>query len=173
MTKKTKNKSGGTKMDKIDAQSSGNKIDTACVKEMVTISQIRKGKVIATRHSDKITTTGIAEITKLFGGGGTAFSYLALGTGTTGAAAGDTALEAESSATGLDRASVVPTYTVATASLEHTWTMTAVGTIAITEEGEFNASSGGVMAAHQVFGALNVSTDDEIKVTHKNAFAEG
>ena len=149
------------------------KVDTACAHDVVTIQHIRKGKVIATRHSDKITTAGLAELAKLWGGIGTAFNYLALGTGTAAAAAGDTALGAELSATGLDRALVTPTATVATAVLDYTWTMTAAGTIAVTEEGELNSSSGGVLGARQVFAALNVIATDQIRVTHKNAFAEG
>lgn len=152
----------------------GGKVDTMGAKEFVTLELIRNGKVIEKRHSDKITTTGLAEITQLFGGGGTAFTAIALGTGTTAAAAGNTALEAEiTSGTDLERAGVTPTYTVATAVLEHTFTMTADSTVAVTEEGEFNAMADGVMAARQVFAALNVTKNDEIKVTHNNAFAEG
>ena len=147
------------------------RVDTCGVKETVTIQHIRKGKVIATRHSDKITTVGLAELAKLFIATGTAFTALALGTGTAAAAASDTALGTEITAGGLARAAASLSSSAATATLEHTWTATTA--YAVTEEGEFNAMSGGVIAARQVFAALNVVNTDEIRVTHKNAFAEG
>ena len=149
------------------------KLDTACVKEHVTIQHIRGDKVIAERHSDKFTSIGLVELAKLFGGAGTAMTYLALGIGTTPAEAGDTDLESEIVDVGLERQSVTPTYSGSTAILGYTWTKTGPSTVAVTEEGEFNAAAAGILAAHQVFGALNVSLDDEIKVTHRNVFAEG
>lgn len=149
------------------------KLDKACVREFVTIKHIRGDKVIAERHSDKITTAGLLELAKLFGGAGTAFTALALGIGTTPAAAGDTGLESEISNVGLVRVGITPTYAGETATLEYTWTKTGASTVAVTEEGEFNAMSDGKLAAHQVFAALNVTEDDEIKATHRNVFAEG
>jgi len=143
------------------------------VKDSMIIKHIRGDQVIAERYCDKITTIGLVELAKLFGGAGTAMTYLALGTGTTPAAAGDTALEAEITTSGLERTSVTPTYDGSSAILTHTWTKTGADTIAVTEEGELNAASGGILAAHQVFAALNVTAPDEIKVTHGNVFAEG
>jgi hypothetical protein len=99
-----------------------------------------------------------------------AFTYLAVGTGTTAAAAGDTALETEITDSGLARASATAsrvTTAVAndTAQLVYTWSVT--GSKAITEEGILNAGASGTLLARQVFSAVNVVNGDEFKVTHK------
>lgn len=87
--------------------------------------------------------------------------YMALGTGSTPAALGDTSLEAE-----LDRNPLsVPGGTVAGAVItyETTWAP-GDGTGAITEAGLFTASTGGTMLARTVFPVVNKGADDTITV---------
>lgn len=96
-----------------------------------------------------------------------AFDYIALGTGTTAAAAGDTALESEITTGGGERAQATGTrmttaVTNDTSQLEATFNFT--GSHAVTESGVFNASSSGDMAARQVFDVLNVSNGDQLTV---------
>jgi hypothetical protein len=90
--------------------------------------------------------------------------YIALGTGTTSPASGNTALETELAGGGYSR--VAGTLTNGT----NTWTNTATfspgnGTAAITEAGLFTASSTGTMFARQVFSAYNKAAGDTMVIT--------
>lgn len=107
-------------------------------------------------------------------GGEAAFTYIALGTGTTAAAAGDTALQTEISTNGGGRANstasrVTTTVTNDTAQLQNTFTFT--GSFAITESGVLNAASVGTLLARQVFSAVNVISGDNLQITWKFAFS--
>lgn len=122
-----------------------------------------------------VTNTGKAAMASRFNGAGAeaAFTYLAVGTGTVAAAAGDTALGAEISTSGLSRANatvsrVTTTQTNDTAQAQYTWT--ASGSVSPSEAGIFNASSVGVMAARQVFTAIPLSTSDNFQLTYKVQF---
>lgn len=91
-------------------------------------------------------------------------SYIALGTGTTSPASGDTTLETELVGGGYSR--VLGTLT----NSLNTWTNTAQfdpgnGTAAITEAGLFSASSAGTMFARQTFAAYNKAAGDTMIVT--------
>jgi hypothetical protein len=115
---------------------------------------------------------------RLYGTSLAAFGAIGCGTGTTAAAAGDTALQTGVKTDGTGDAGV---HAIATASV--TWssvtttqtndTAQAVGTatytasIAITESGVFNADTNGTMLAHQVFTAVNVVSGDSIQFTWK------
>jgi len=87
-------------------------------------------------------------------------NFIALGTGTTGAVAGDTALETE-----------IGTRVAGTiSSSTNIWTNQAtfgpgVSTGAITEAGIFSASSGGTMLARQTFAVQNKLAGDTIVFT--------
>ena len=99
-----------------------------------------------------------------------AFTYLAVGIGTTGAAVGDTTLESEIVDSGLERAAgsasrVTTTETDDTAQLVKTWTVT--GSKAVTEAGVLNAASTGTLLARQVFSAINVVSGDSLQLTYK------
>jgi hypothetical protein len=98
------------------------------------------------------------------------FTYIALGTGTNAAAAGDTALQTESSTNGLSRANstasrVTTSVTNDTAQLQNTFSVT--GTVAVTESGVLNAASTGTLLARQVFSAINVVNGDSLQITWK------
>jgi len=97
-----------------------------------------------------------------------AFTFVAIGTGTVAAAAGDTTLGAEITTGGGARAAatasrVTTDVTNDTARLVLTYSFTA--SFAVTESGAFNASSAGVMLARQVFSAINVVSGDSLEVT--------
>jgi hypothetical protein len=125
------------------------------------------------RNDNLITNVGHAAANARMSGQGSyaAFVNLAIGTGTTAAAATDTALQTEISTLGGARGAATATQTTTTVAndttqLVKTWTFT--GSFAVTEEGIFDsASSGGNMLAHQVFGAVNVVSGDSLTITHK------
>lgn len=130
--------------------------------------------VSALEVSNLITLAGIAGIAARINGSGSpaAFTYIALGTGTTGAADADTQLEAEITTSGGARAaasvSVVTTDDPGdTAQLQVTFNFTSGGTFAITESGVLNAASDGTLLARQVFSAINVASGDSLQVTWK------
>lgn len=99
------------------------------------------------------------------------FDYIAIGTGTTAAAAGDTALVSEITTGGGARAQdASPTrettdVTNDTAVLDVTYTFTS--SFAVTESGVLNAASAGTLLNRQVFSAINVVNTDVLTVTHK------
>ena len=119
-----------------------------------------------------VTDAGKAGVASRINGAGSeaAFTYIAVGTGTTAANAADTTLETELAASGLSRAAatasrVTTDVTNDTAQLVLTFTVT--GTAAVTESGVLNASSGGVLLCRQVFSAINVVNGDSLQVTWK------
>lgn len=121
--------------------------------------------------SNLVTTKGKELVADQLGGTTTApVTAVALGIGTTAAAAGDTALESEITTNGGERgAATVSNVTVTTTNDAERWikTFTFTGSFAVTEEGLFvNNTSGGNMLARQVFSAVNVVTTDTLQITH-------
>ena len=110
-----------------------------------------------------VTNAGKAVFANLFIGSGTAPTHIALGTGTTAAAAGDTALETEIYRESATRSRV--TITVTDDTSQYTYTFDIDATYSLTEAGLFNASSGGTLFCHQVYTALPVIADDTLKAT--------
>lgn len=99
-----------------------------------------------------------------------AFTYLAVGIGTTAATTGDTAMESAITDSGLARAAATCTrITTAqindTAKLDKTFSGFSVSK-AVTECGAFNASSNGVMLGRQVFSAINVVSGDSLQIIY-------
>ena len=92
----------------------------------------------------------------------TVMTHMAIGTGTTAAAAGNTALVTE-----LDRnALTVSGGTVSTNTIQYACTWAAGdGTGAITEAGIFDASSAGDMLARTVFAVVNKGAADSMTIT--------
>ena len=87
-------------------------------------------------------------------------THMAIGTGTTAAAVGDTTLGTEGGRVSLTN-SVVSTNTI-------TYTATfpaATGTGAVTEAGILNASSGGTLLCRTVFPVVNKAAGDSIAIT--------
>lgn len=97
--------------------------------------------------------------------------YIAIGTGTTAAAAGDTALQTEITtgggaralATTLDRVTTTVTNDTARAILTFSFT----SSFAVTEAGLLDATSGGNLLCRQVFSAVNVVNGDSLQITWK------
>lgn len=90
----------------------------------------------------------------------TAMSHMAIGTGSTAAAAGDTALGSESA-----RVALTST-TVSGADITYVATFGAgTGTAAITEAAVLNASSSGTMLCRTVFAVVNKGASDSMTVT--------
>jgi len=90
----------------------------------------------------------------------TAMSHMAIGTGSTAAAAGNTALGSESARTALTST------TVSGADIVYVDTFAAgTGTGAITEAAILNASSGGTMLCRTVFSVVNKGANDAMTIT--------
>lgn len=122
--------------------------------------------------SNLITNAGRGLISGLINGSGTpaAATYIAVGTGTTAAAAGDTTLQTESSSSGLSRAAgtvSLVTTTVTNDTAQVTKTFSVTGSVAVTEAGLLNASSSGTLLCRQVFSAINVVNGDSLQITWK------
>jgi hypothetical protein len=122
--------------------------------------------------SNLVTNAGMAGVASRINGDGAeaAFTYIAVGTGTTAAAVGNTTLETEIVDSGLSRAAatasrVTTDVTNDTAQLSKTFSVT--GTKAVTESGVLNAASNGVLLARQVFSAINVVNGDTLIITWK------
>jgi len=90
----------------------------------------------------------------------TAMSHMAIGTGSTAAAVGDTALGGESA-----RVALTST-TVSGADITYVATFGAgTGTAAITEAAVLNANSSGTMLCRTVFAVVNKGASDSMSVT--------
>lgn len=92
--------------------------------------------------------------------GEAAMSHMAIGTGTTAAAAGNTTLETE-----LDR-NALTSVTQATNTVEYVGDWAAGdGTGAITEAGIFNGAAAGTMLCRSVFSVKNKGAGDTLSLT--------
>ena len=120
-----------------------------------------------------LTNVGFAEVAGLItlDVGGTAFDYIAIGTGTTAFDPTQTALANEIKRKAGTGTRVTTTVTNDTHQLVTTFSSAdgLTGTSAVTESAEFNASTGGTMLNRQTFSALNINWDagDTLQVTWK------
>jgi hypothetical protein len=128
-------------------QTTGAVKDTREVKNLV----VATGKTFIASAMLKTTTNSPAAMT-----------HMELGTGTTAAAAGDTALQAAIAAARV----ALSTATSATNVVTYTASFPAgTGTGAVTEAGIFNASSAGTMLCRTVFSVVNKGAADAMSVT--------
>lgn len=115
------------------------------------------------------TNVGSAIVTNRMIQAGTAPKNIGWGTGTNAAAVGDTALQTEAAPTTSGGRTVGTESRVTTTQTNDTYrvvgTVTAGGTLAITEAGLFDAVSAGVMLLRAVFSAVNVASNDSIQFT--------
>lgn len=96
----------------------------------------------------------------------TAMSHMEVGTGSTAAAAGDTALGAAVSGARVALDSTTIPDGTPDDDLVYVATFGAgTGTDALTEAGIFNASSGGTMLCRTVFSAVNKGANDSLEIT--------
>jgi len=151
--------------------------ETLKVKGLISLELTDKDGNLKDKREIKntITNTGLAQIALLAGDASAVpFTYLALGTGVAAAAATDTTLGTESSASGLARAAATVsrvTTTVTNDTLQLLKAFTAGASAAITECGIFNDSSVGTLLGRQVFSAVNVVSGDILTITYKVSFA--
>ena len=108
-----------------------------------------------------VVTTGLAFIaSRMKDTTDTAMSHMAIGTGTTAAAAGDTALDTEAARVALTSTTVTANAIAYVASFG-----AGTGTGAITEAGIFNASSAGTLLCRTVFDVVNKGANDTLQIT--------
>lgn len=114
---------------------------------------------------------GLAIITNLMKGAGTEPKWIGIGTGTTPAANGDTALETPSG-----EARAVGTSTRQTTNVSND-TYRVVGTITkesaaadIAEAGTFDALTNGNMGVHATFGAIHLEVGNGLELTFDSVF---
>ena len=124
-----------------------------------------------------ITNAGKAAIAGLVGNTGaiTAFSYIALGTGTTAFAASQTALVTELSTLGLSRAAstvsrVTTTVTNDTVQFQKVFTVSG-GSTTVQEIGVFNASSSGIMLGRALTPPTALNDQETLTATYKVVFS--
>ncbi len=124
----------------------------------------KTGKIIETKEiNNLVVTTGLNYIaSRMKDATATAMTHMAVGTGSTAAALGDTTLGTE---VGASRTALTST-TVSTNTIQYACTFGAgVGTGALTEAGVFNASSAGTMLCRTVFSAINKAAGDSLTIT--------
>lgn len=147
--------------------------DSIKMKTIVIEEVVRNGVSILKQESVNLTpNTGLAAFIKRLGGdvSTTAFTYLALGTGTTAANATDTALEAEIVDSGLARAAATVSYettTTAGDTLQLVKSFTATGSKNVSEIGFLNAASSGTLGGRVVKTAVPLEANDIYTVTYK------
>ena len=91
-------------------------------------------------------------------------SHMALGSGSTAAAAGNTALGTELASSRIALTTDGGTVSNATVQYDATWS-SSHGAYAIQEAGIFNHASAGTMLARTVFDVINKGTDDTVSIT--------
>jgi hypothetical protein len=137
--------------------------DTVNVKgELSIVLTGPDGQVKDTRTvKNLIVNTGLAFIaSRMVGTSPAVMSHMAVGSGTTAAAGGNTALETE-----LGRA-VLTGGTATANAVEYTATFAAgVGTGAVTEAGILNNTTGGTLLCRTVFAVVNKAAADTLAVT--------
>ena len=107
-----------------------------------------------------VVTTGKTFIAARMVGTPTAMSHMAIGSGTTNPAAGDTTIETELgrvSLTSSASAGAVVTYIASFGA--------GTGTGAVTEAGILNASSAGTLLCRTEFAVVNKGADDSMSIT--------
>jgi hypothetical protein len=122
-----------------------------------------------------VVSAGLAQLALLAGDGtATAFGYMEVGTSSTAVSAGQTALQAAITDSGLARASATfsrTTTTVTNDTAQWTYTWTASGTKAVEEAGMFNASSSGTMLGRALTGTKTVTNGEQLTGTYTLKFA--
>lgn len=115
---------------------------------------------------DKSTDAGSAIIANRIKGAGTEPNYAHWGTGATAAAVTDTALQTARAEARVAGTSTRETTTVANDTYRLVTTLTCASTAAaITEYGQFDASTSGNMLLRSTFDALNLQVGDSIQFT--------
>lgn len=110
-----------------------------------------------------VVTTGKEFVaSRMAGTSSSVMSHMAIGTGTTAAAAGDSTLGSQSARVSLTSTTATNNDVVYVATFE---AGTPSSAAAITEAGIFNASTGGTMLCRTVFSEINKGTSDSLTIT--------
>ena len=122
----------------------------------------KQGNVKETRELENLVVdTGLAFIaSRMKDASATAMSHMAIGTGTTAAASGDTALGTEAARVGLTSTTVTSNAVAYVCSFA-----AGTGTGAITEAGILNAASTGTLLCRTVFSVVNKGASDSMTIT--------
>ena len=108
-----------------------------------------------------VVTTGKSYIaSRMKDASATAMSHMAIGTGNTAAAAGNTALGSEAGRVALTSTTVTNNDVAYVATFP-----AGTGTGALTEAGIFNASSSGTLLCRTVFSVINKASADTLGIT--------
>lgn len=128
---------------------------------VVTLTR-ENGEVEKYEYKNLVVNTGLNYIvSRMKDATATAMSHMALGSGTTAAAAGDTTL-----GTQLGSRAALTSTTVSSNQVTYVATFGAgVATGAVTEAGIFNASTAGTMLCRTVFAVVNKAAGDSMTVT--------
>ena len=124
----------------------------------------KNGKIKDQREiTNLVVNSGLAFIcSRMAGTSPAVMTHMGVGSGTTSAAAGQTALVSQlGSREALDSTNASANTIVFVCSLE-----AGDGTGAVTESGIFNAASSGTMLARVVFPVVNKQADDTMSITH-------
>ena len=121
-----------------------------------------KGTVIETREvKNLVVDAGLDYIaSRMKDTSATAMSHMAIGTGSTAAAAANTTLGSEADRNALTSTTVTDNAVAYVASFA-----AGEGTGAITEAGIFNAASGGTLLCRTVFSVVNKGASDSMTIT--------
>jgi hypothetical protein len=130
------------------------------------------GNVKLNLEKNLVVNAGLAYIaSRMKDATATAMTHLAVGTGTTAAAAGQTALVTESARVALDSTTIVTT-NISNDTVQYVATFNpGTGTGALTEAAIFNAGSGGTMLARTVYSVINKGALDTLTITWKVTIA--
>jgi hypothetical protein len=108
-----------------------------------------------------VVTTGVNYIAdRMADAAESAMSHMAVGSGSTAAAAGDTTLETEEARVALTSTTQTNEDVVYVASFG-----AGTGTAALTEAGILNSVSGGTLLCRTVFAAVNKGANDTLQIT--------
>lgn len=126
------------------------------------------GNIKEQREQNLVVNTGLAYIaSRMVGTAKAVMSHMAVGTGTTAAAAADSALGTESARVALTSTTIVTT-TATNDAVEYVATFSpGTATAALTEAGIFNASSSGDLLCRTVFPVINKGALDTLTITWK------
>ena len=121
-----------------------------------------KGVVVETREvKNLVVDDGLGFIaSRMKDATATAMSHMAIGTGSTAAAAGDSSLGSEAARNALTSTTVTSNAVAYVASFA-----AGEGTGAITEAGILNAGSGGTLLCRTVFSVVNKGASDSMTIT--------
>ena len=131
--------------------------------DVAIVLKDKDGKVKESREiNNLVVSAGLAYIcSRMADASAGVMSHMALGSGTTAAAAGDTDLESI-----LGSREVLDSTTASSNTIAYVSSFEAgEGTGAVTEAGIFNAATSGTMLCHVIFPVVNKQADDTMSVT--------